>query len=167
MENLLVAVDFSVCTVAVIQQAQELARKLSARLWIIHVSTDETASIALATTYTDYAPELTSMPGDVQLARDLSAEELRREHNELLGLSAALRAKGIEARALLIRGNPPAEILAKAQEINASMIILGSHGHGLLHKALLGSVSESVIRHAKGNVLIVPQPEKTATPPIL
>jgi nucleotide-binding universal stress UspA family protein len=40
------------------------------------------------------------------------------------------------------------------------MIILGSHGHGLLHKALLGSVSESIIHHARCNIMIVPASDR-------
>ncbi len=167
MKNLLAAVDFSTCTAAVLEQAEWLAQQLKAKLWILHVSTDETASLALTTSFSDYAPEMTSMPGDVQLARDTSAEELKREHTELLSLSAKLRAREIDTRALLVRGNPAAEILAKAEEHKMELIILGSHGHGLLHKALLGSVSEAVIHHAKCNVLIVPQPDKKTTPPIL
>lgn len=167
MKNLLAAVDFSSCTAAVMEQAELLAQELKAKLWILHVSTDETASLALTTSFSDYAPEVASMPGDVQLARDISAEELKREHNELLSLSTKLRDRKIDTRALLVRGNPATEILTQAEEHNMDMIILGSHGHGLLHKALLGSVSEAVIHHAKCNVLIVPQPGKDATPPLL
>ncbi|WP_372794555.1 universal stress protein [Pontiella sp.] len=167
MKHLLAAVDFSNSTRAVLEQSRLLAGKLNARLWIIHVSTDETATLATTSSFSDYSPEITSMPGDVQLARDISAEELKREHNELIALSADLRKKGIEAKALLIRGNPATEILAKAADLKADMIILGSHGHGLFHKALLGSVSESVIQHAQCNVLIVPRPGKNTTPPVL
>jgi nucleotide-binding universal stress UspA family protein len=61
---------------------------------------------------------------------------------------------------LLLKGTPANLIVEKANELNADMIILGSHGHGLFHKALLGSVSESILRHAHCNVLVVPSKEK-------
>ncbi|MDF7823326.1 universal stress protein [Pontiellaceae bacterium B12227] len=160
MKNLLVAVDFSKFTNAVLAEAAELATALDAKLWIIHVTSTGASAYAFDTTqYTDYAPDMLNMTNDVQLARDISAEELKREHRELLGISAKLRNDGIETQALLLKGDPSRLIIDKADELEAEMIILGSHGHGILHKALLGSVSESIIRNAACNVLIVPPKE--------
>lgn len=157
MKNLLVAVDFSKSTDAVLKEASILATELGAKLWLLHVADRENAAVAFQTSqFADYSPEAVTMPGDVQLARDISAEELKREHKELLGISSNLRNSNIDAQALLVEGNAAAMILEKAQELESDMIILGSHGHGLLHKALLGSVSEAIIRHAGCNVLIVP-----------
>ena len=76
----------------------------------------------------------------------------------MLAISSELRAKNIEAHAMLIRGDAARLIVGKAVDLGAEVIILGSHGHGMLHKALLGSVSESVIRHSPCNVLVVPAP---------
>jgi nucleotide-binding universal stress UspA family protein len=161
MENLLAAVDFSQTTETVVEAAAKLAKALGAKLWVVHVTSDETqAMVYEATQFTGYSPEFVSMPGDVQLARNLSAEEIKREHNELLGISAKLREQGIDAQAILLKGDASKLILEKAAELDAGMIVLGSHGHGLLHKAFLGSVSESVMRHAGCNVLVVPSAGK-------
>jgi len=161
MKQLLAAVDFSKTTDAVLEQAAKLATALDAKLWILHVTSDETQAMAYeATQFTGYSPEFTSMPADVQLARDLSAEEFKREHAQLLEMSSRLRKGGVDAQALLLKGDAAKLILEKAEDLQAEIILLGSHGHGLLHKALLGSVSEAVIRHAKCNVLIVPAPAK-------
>lgn len=157
MKNLLVAVDFSQSTDPVLSESAQLATALDAKLWILHVTSDETQMLVFeATQFTGYAPEAVAMPGDVQLARDINAEEIKREHAELQGMSSRLRKDGVNAQALLLKGDPAKLILDKAAELRAEMIILGSHGHGLLHKALLGSVSESIIRHAGSKVLIVP-----------
>lgn len=157
MKNLLVAVDFSKSTDSVLTESTKLASALEAKVWILHVASDETQSLIFeATQFTGYAPEVASLPGDVQLARDISAEEIKREHRELLGISSKLRKDGINAQAILLKGDPAKLIVEKAEELGADMIILGSHGHGLLRKALLGSVSESIIRHSCCNVLIVP-----------
>ena len=157
MKQLLAAIDFSKNTEAVLEQVAKLAKNLEAKLWILHVASDETQAMAYeATQFTGYSPEFTSMPGDVQLARDLSADEIKREHAQLLGISAALRGNGIDTQAILLKGDAAKLILEKAEDLQTEIIILGSHGHGRLHKALLGSVSESVIRHARCNVLIVP-----------
>jgi nucleotide-binding universal stress UspA family protein len=161
MKNLLVAVDFSKTTGSVVAQAAILARALGSKLWIVHVTSAESQALALETTqFSGYAPEFIAMPGDVQLARDISAEEIKREHRELLGISSNLRNEGIEAQAILLKGDAARLIVEKAAEVDAAMIILGSHGHGLLHKAFLGSVSEAIMRHAKCNVLVVPAARK-------
>jgi len=161
MNKLLAAVDFSTATNAVIEQASTLAKALDAKLWILHVASKETQAIAYETSqYSDFSPDFVSMPGDVQLARDLSAEELKREHTELLGISANLKKDGIDAQAILMQGNASKLIVEKAIDLGVEIILLGSHGHGLLHKALLGSVSEAIIHHAPCNVMIVPTPGK-------
>ncbi|MBT8041618.1 MAG: universal stress protein [Pontiella sp.] len=158
MKNLLVAVDFSKTTDAVVEQSAKLAKAIQdSKLWVVHVASDESPVMIYETSqFTGYAPELSSMPGDVQLARDLSAEEIKREHRELLNISTGLRAQGINAQAMLLKGDASKLIAQKATELEAEIIILGSHGHGLLHKALLGSISESVMRQADCNVMIVP-----------
>ncbi|MDF7806529.1 universal stress protein [Pontiellaceae bacterium B12219] len=161
MNNLLVAVDFSKSTDAVLTEAVKLATALKAKIWIMHVTADEMQAMAFETTqFTGYAPETITMPGDIQLTRDISAEEIKREHRELLGISSRLREKGLDTQALLLKGIPADLIVEKAKELNADMIILGSHGHGLFHKALLGSVSESILRRAHCNVLVVPSSRK-------
>lgn len=161
MKKLLAAIDFSKTTDAVLEQASALAKALGAKLWVLHVASNETQAIAYETSqYSDYSPDFVSMPGDVQLARNLSAEELKREHNELLAISSSLRKNGVDAQSVLLKGDAAKLIIEKANDLGAEIILLGSHGHGLFHKALLGSVSESVMRHAACNVMVVPTPGK-------
>lgn len=160
MKQILAAVDFSKNTDAVLEQAAKFAVALDARLWILHVTSDETQAMAYESTqFAGYSPEFATLPGDVQLARDLSAEEFKREHRQLLEMSAQLRENGVNAQALLLKGAAAKLIVEKAEDLDAEIIVLGSHGHGLLHKALLGSVSEAVIRHTRRNVLVVPAQE--------
>lgn len=100
-------------------------------------------------------------PYDIPLARDLCAEKYKREHQYLLQISKELRRKGVDAQAVLSKGNPADIICEKASELDADLLILGSHGQSMLHKVLLGSVSESVIRHAPCSVVLVPaHPQK-------
>ena len=157
MQKLLAAVDFSKITDTILDQAAVMAKTLNTRLWVLHVTSDEAQAMSYeATQYSSYSPEFIGLPGDVQLARNLSAEEIKREHAHLLAVSAKLRNDGVDAQAILVKGDAAKLIIQKAGDLGVEMIILGSHGHGLLHKALLGSVSESVIRHARCNIMIVP-----------
>jgi nucleotide-binding universal stress UspA family protein len=52
-------------------------------------------------------------------------------------------------------GRPDAEIVGLAEELSAGLIVLGSRGLGRLRRALMGSVSDSVVRHAHCPVLVV------------
>jgi nucleotide-binding universal stress UspA family protein len=52
-------------------------------------------------------------------------------------------------------GRPDAEIVRIAEEIGADVVIVGSRGLGPLRRALMGSVSNSVVRHAHSSVLVV------------
>jgi nucleotide-binding universal stress UspA family protein len=52
-------------------------------------------------------------------------------------------------------GRPDAEIAALAEEIGAGLIVMGSRGVGGIKRALMGSVADSVLRHAHCPVLVV------------
>ncbi|MGH3147522.1 MAG: universal stress protein, partial [Rubrobacter sp.] len=64
-------------------------------------------------------------------------------------------ADGTVGRAHLSFGRPPEEIVALAETIGAGLIVMGSRGRGGIRRALMGSVSDSVIRHAHCPVLVV------------
>ena len=64
-------------------------------------------------------------------------------------------AGGRIAEAHLSIGSPDNEIVKIADEIGAGLIVIGSRGLGGMRRALLGSVSDSVVRHAHCPVLVV------------
>ena len=53
-------------------------------------------------------------------------------------------------------GTPVAEILMVADQLNADLIVLGSHGKGLINYAFLGSVAEKVLHKTHRPVMIIP-----------
>jgi nucleotide-binding universal stress UspA family protein len=55
----------------------------------------------------------------------------------------------------LREGRAEEEIVELAEEIGAGLIVMGSRGHGRLRRALMGSVSDAVVRHAHCPVTIV------------
>ena len=63
------------------------------------------------------------------------------------------------AKAHLAVGHPAQEIVAYAQDEGAGLIVIGSRGRGGIRRALTGSVSDSVVRHAHCPVMVV-RPEK-------
>jgi len=57
------------------------------------------------------------------------------------------------------RGNPVQQILKVADERNCDLIVMGSHGHGMIEEALIGSTAKKVIRRSKKPVLVVRLPD--------
>ena len=157
MKKILVAVDFSKNTEGVVEQASALAQGPGAKLWIVHVTSDALQRAYESTQFYGFAPEFSSgLDGDVEMARDLCAQEYMREHESLLNLSSKMRQDGIDAQAMLLKGEAADLILEKAEDLDIDVIVMGSHGHSLLRKVLLGSVTEEVLRKTFCSVLIVP-----------
>jgi nucleotide-binding universal stress UspA family protein len=84
-----------------------------------------------------------------------TAQELLDKQVELL-----TAAGGTIAQAHLKMGAAAEEIVALGEELGAGLIVLGSRGRGGIRRALMGSVSDSVVRHAHCPVLVV-RKEKT------
>lgn len=63
--------------------------------------------------------------------------------------------RGIETEAAVRRGNPHEDILTYANDHEIDLIVMGTHGRTGVKRALLGSVTENVVRHAEIPVLTV------------
>jgi len=66
--------------------------------------------------------------------------------------AASLGITGVEVRVLM--GDPGNRICDLATEVSARAIVIGSRGRGGIKRALLGSVSDHVVRHAPCPVII-------------
>ncbi len=77
---------------------------------------------------------------------------------ELEAIADRLAAWDLDTRIDLRSGDPAEEILAAEAEHEPSTLLLGSRGRSRLRRLLLGSVSDTVIARAAGNVLLVPPP---------
>lgn len=53
------------------------------------------------------------------------------------------------------RGNPVDIILAQVEESNCDLIVMGTHGHGVIADAVMGSTARRVLRKARKPVLVV------------
>jgi nucleotide-binding universal stress UspA family protein len=88
-------------------------------------------------------------------------EQIEEESRELLRkLSWRVKAAGGPVAGTHLRmGQVALEIVALAEELGADLIVMGCRGLGGVRRALMGSVSDSVVRHAHCPVLVV-RPEK-------
>ena len=85
--------------------------------------------------------------------------QLEREARELLDEQARkVEGAGSTVKEAHLRlGRADEEIVDLAHSIGAGLIVMGSRGHGRIRRALMGSVSDSVVRHAPCPVTIVRQ----------
>lgn len=85
-------------------------------------------------------------------AAEIFESEARAALDDVVG---RLRAAGLAVRPEFRVGGAAHEILELAREERVSVIVIGSHGKGLVREALLGSVSDAVVRRAQVPVLVV------------
>ena len=57
------------------------------------------------------------------------------------------------------QGYPPEEILRQADELNCDVIVMGTHGKGIIRHSFLGSAAQKVLRRVRKPVFIIPLPE--------
>ena len=61
----------------------------------------------------------------------------------------------------IVEGDPAAQILSKADEMEADIVVMGTHGKGILAHTFLGSVAQKVLQRIKIPVFVIPIPPKT------
>jgi nucleotide-binding universal stress UspA family protein len=90
------------------------------------------------------------------LEEDLQRTSEQRAREILdLEVEKARSAGATVAQAYLREGGVATEIVTLAEDIGAGLIVMGSRGRGGIRRALMGSVSDSVVRHAHCPVLVV------------
>jgi nucleotide-binding universal stress UspA family protein len=129
--------------------AVELANSTSSELHVVFVT--QLPSVPGAVSYWSGVP--TGYPyTDAELE-----DRIEQQARKLLDAEVEeVRSAGGEvAQAHLRIGDAAAEIVALAEDIDAGLIVMGSRGLGGIRGALMGSISEAVVRHAHCPVLVV------------
>jgi nucleotide-binding universal stress UspA family protein len=86
------------------------------------------------------------------VVRDYHQDEARKV---LAPIERFLDRHDINYRTTWVIGPPTDEILSKAKREKAQLIVMGTHGHGLIGRALMGSVAQRVVTGADVPVLLV------------
>jgi universal stress protein A len=146
-KRILCPTDFSEPAGQAVQVAVEMARHCQSRLFLVHVVPpvpvpyQPLASPGPAFDVTTYLGELTETS-----KKTLKAYAEVRVPPEVM---ADLRVSA---------GDPALEILRQAQELEADLIVIATHGHGGWRRFLFGSVAEKVVRQATCPVLVIHAP---------
>jgi nucleotide-binding universal stress UspA family protein len=92
----------------------------------------------------------------VALGREIVHRYYRSEADKAFASARRmLDAAGIRYREILLVGDPGAEIARFARKEKFDLVLMGSHGHGLLANLVLGSVATKVLAHCRIPVLLV------------
>jgi nucleotide-binding universal stress UspA family protein len=148
MKTILVPVDFSDATTAVIETARTLAGALGGNIVLLNVAEPE--------------PDFVGFEPGPATVRVAVAHDFKAERQRLDELKGKLADTGREVTALHIQGPIAEKILEEAEQQHADLIVMGSHGHGALYELLVGSITTGVLKNAKCPVVVVPAAKKTA-----
>ncbi len=132
--------DFSEPSAHALSEAADLAGRMNADLHLVHAW--ETPVYV----YPD-GPLVAQPP----MGRQLEAE-LR---SALEQQAKTLSARGLRVHTHLAQGRPHEVIAKVAKEVDADLVVLGTHGRGGIARFLLGSVAERVVRTSEVPVLTV------------
>jgi nucleotide-binding universal stress UspA family protein len=93
-----------------------------------------------------------------ELAREADEESAARAERVAAEGADHARAAGFDSEPAAVRASPNAwrTLLAKADEIDAPVVVLGNRGLGAVKSALLGSVSSGTLHHSRRPVLVAP-----------
>lgn len=140
IRHILVPVDFSDGSMRALETAVDMALDAGAKLTLFHVHH------LPANVFPDV---ILPMPPDVQRDIERSVERALDKWRD------QARAAGVAADTRTAFGGTADEICAAADALGVELIVIGTHGRGGLSHALLGSVTEKVVRKAPCPVLTV------------
>lgn len=159
IRNILYATDLSSNSAYAFRYAINSAQKHDAKIHILHVLEKISPSMeALISTYLsdEGMKKIKQEKHQAQIdqvkrrLKDFAENELKDNPEELKRVASVV----------VLEGDPAAEILDKVDSLNCDIVIMGSHGKGLIGHAFLGSVSEKVLRQIQKPIFIIPIPKK-------
>ena len=143
-DRILLPTDGSTGTAHVALQAIDLAEQYGATIHGLHVVDTDTTSIL----------------SDI----GSSDEVLKRRGEQAVSVVEKMaESHDVTVETEVIEGDPAESILEYAEEIDADVIVAGTHGRSGVRRHLLGSVAERLVRHADCPVLTVQLPETNVT----
>ena len=147
VHTILVAVDKSEPSTWAVDEAIRLAEGLDARISLVHA-----VDLAVAPTGEFAFDEVDLLSSLADRGKKLLDALMERIPADLRG------------QQLIREGKAEKEVVDAARTIKANLIIIGTHGRGPIGRFLLGSVAESVVRHASCPVLTVGHARETSVP---
>ncbi|PSP13926.1 MAG: hypothetical protein BRC50_05310 [Cyanobacteria bacterium SW_11_48_12] len=148
--RILVPLDGSQRAEAIVPHVEEVAKLYEAKIILAQVirSNYQTAS---------YGDIEESVSNDLfnQVGKHQEIRQIRDAKQYLLDWSTKLRNQGFEVEANLLYGRPIESVIQVADNIDADLIAMTSHGQTGLDKVFYGSVSSSLLNQANRPLLLI------------
>ena len=157
-KNILITTDLTLNSEYAFKHAVLLARTSQAKIHLLHIVPEIDAG---------FRSYVSAVMGEGQLEKferlheDEARTEIRRELEEFAQKELADYPedfKNIDSIQVL-HGHPASQILQAAESLNADVIVMGTHGKGVLEHAFLGSVAEKILRRSKIPIFVIPIPD--------
>jgi nucleotide-binding universal stress UspA family protein len=142
MKTVLAPIDFSPISDAVITEAIALARRLAARLVLLHV--------------VQPMPVIPPTFGVEQLGAELPSSASATAARKLRDLQRALLTDSVTAHTIHVVGEPGPRIVEQAERLEADFVVLGSHGHSAFYDLFIGSTANFVLKCAPCPLVLLP-----------
>lgn len=140
-DRILVPTDGSDAAEPAVEMALDLAETHDATLHVLFIVDQPTSVSGTAEGFSGLDNLLNTLEEEGHQVTDAIADRARDSN--------------IRAEAAVRRGNPHDDILTYANEHEIDVIVMGTHGRTGVKRALLGSVTEGVVRHSEIPVLTV------------
>lgn len=144
IRRILCPVDFSEPSEVAFDYAVELAGKFGADVQLVHV----------------YQLPVYALPDGAMMAGPEFTTKVTTELTKAIEALAAKKAEsGVKVETHLIEGIPYREVTRLSEELEADLVVMGTHGRTGIRHLLLGSVAERVVRSSKVPVITIPTAE--------
>ena len=144
MKSLVVAIEFPIKRRELVDIAKKMAVEFKAKLHIVHSESVDS-----------YIQHIV-VEDNLQLTDKIMQQYKEDFKKQLKDLQDELSADKIEAECILIEGPSVNGILKIAKEVEAEMIIIGSHEHGKFYHLIFGSTHNLLIKKSSIPILIIP-----------
>lgn len=136
--------DFSPESDVALEHAISIAQHVGAEVILAHAGTViDTADAALA-------PESAALVEYERIVSEHAADNRAR----LTSLVEAVRGRGVAASERQVEGFPDTSLSELAEEVDADLLVIGTHGRTGIKRLLLGSVAERVVRLCRRHVMV-------------
>jgi len=135
-KKILVPTDFSDCSLSALREARRFQQLSEAEVVLLHVTEPAFEGLRIHT-------------GDFHIESQTAAR------HQLEALAIAYFGSDASVTTLVKDGSAGEVICEMARTLNADAIFTATHGITALKHFMLGSVAESVVRHAPCSVLVV------------
>jgi nucleotide-binding universal stress UspA family protein len=141
-KRILVPLDGSKLSEAVLPHAERLARALDVEIVLLHVDVSPAP---------EFDPHVSPLAPVTEEVKQLHADE----KSYIKHVCSKMESEGVRATYLLREGAVAETIMEMAEVMQADLIAMSTHGRTGMLRLLLGSVAEQVVHESKIPVMLI------------